>query len=343
MLSLNDIPTVDLHRHLEGNINTTTICQLAQEFGVDLPSYEPNELAKHCQIQDKTSDLLAFLAKLDYGVSVLGNEIACERVAFENVKDAFEQGIDYVELRFSPNYMAKAFSLDLDKVVDAVISGIKKAQREYPIIVNLIGILSRSYGVKECDDELNAILNHKSKITALDLAGDELGFPASLFKEHFSKARAVGLEITVHAGEADGSQSIWQAIEYLGASRIGHGVAAKDDNKLLDYMRLNNIGIESCITSNYQTGTYTDTKNHPIAHFLASGVSVSLNTDDPGVSNIDIEHEYKVAREVVGLTQVQLIEIKKMGLAQAFASHSQLEQLSKAFANKKGLGIKPSL
>ncbi|GBL03010.1 adenosine deaminase [Glaciecola sp. KUL10] len=317
------LPLVDLHRHLDGNINVATICALAKQFNVSLPSYNTNELAKYCQINDRTSDLLSFLAKLDYGVSVLGDYHACERIAYENVCDAAEQGLDYVELRFSPNYMAKAFSLDLDKVVEAVILGVKRGVSELKIEVNLIGILSRSYGVKECEDELNAILSFHKDIVALDLAGDELNYPASLFKQHFQTARDKGLLITVHAGEADGPKSIWQAIDLLGAQRIGHGVAAVQDKALMDYLKGNNIGVEACLTSNYQTGTYIDTKSHPINKFIEHGISVSLNTDDPGVSNITINDEYALAKSVVGLDETQILYLKRCGFEQAFMNDEQ--------------------
>jgi adenosine deaminase len=318
-----NLPLVDLHRHLDGNINVETICDLAKQFNVQLPSFDPAVLAKYCQITDRTSDLLAFLAKLDYGVSVLGDYKACERIAFENVKDAYEQGLHYVELRFSPNYMAKAFDLDLDKVVAAVINGTKKGCLDFKVEVNLIGILSRSYGVKECENELDAILNHHKDIVALDLAGDELGFPAELFEQHFKKARDKGLKVTVHAGEADGPKSIWQAIEVLGASRIGHGVAAIQDQDLMQYLKEHNIGLEVCLTSNYQTGTFIDIASHPIKEFIAQGLSVSLNTDDPGVSNITIQDEYELVKNVINFDDKQRDYLKKCGFEQAFMSDAQ--------------------
>ena len=316
-------PIVDLHRHLDGNINVSTICELAHKFAVKLPSYEPSTLARYCQINDRTSDLLSFLKKLDYGVSVLGDYEACKRVAFENVEDAYRQGLHYVELRFSPNYMAKAFSLDLDKVVEAVIEGVDKGRREFPIVVNLIGILSRSYGIKECSSELSAILNTYQQFVAVDLAGDELGFPADLFETHFEKVKAAGLKVTIHAGEADGPESIWNAIEKLGASRIGHGVAAIKDARLRSYMKSKNIGIEACLTSNYQTGTFTDIANHPIKVFLHEGLAVSLNTDDPAVSNIDIKSEYELAMSTIGFNEKEINQLKINGFNQAFMTSEQ--------------------
>ena len=321
------LPLVDLHRHLDGNIKPHTIWQLADKHGIQLPAANIDELAVKTQIQGKTSDLLAFLEKLDMGVSVLADAEACHLVAYENMRDASQQNLDYVELRFSPYYMAQAFDLNLADVVEAVADGAEQGARDFGVQFNLIGILSRTFGAEACMAELNGLLAHKEKIRALDLAGDEIGYPAPLFVEHFTRARDANWSITVHAGEADGPQSIWNAINLLGATRIGHGVAAIKDQKLMDYMRENQIAIESCPTSNYQTATVQDLAQHPLPEFLARGLLVTLNTDDPAVSNIDIQHEYKVAADTLGLNNAQLRVIQENGLKAAFLTEQQKQTL----------------
>jgi adenosine deaminase len=311
-------PFIDLHRHLDGNIPPNLIWQLAIENKLDLPVKSESELADLVFIKDKTSDLLAFIEKLDFGVSVLANPETCYKVAYENVKMAKDEGLDYTELRFSPYYMAKSFNLPLDAVVAAVVEGVKAGNIDCKTQYQLIGILSRTFGVDTCRRELAAILTQSDSIIALDLAGDEVNFPPDMFVEHFNKARDAGLQVTVHAGEAAGPQSVWDAIRLLGATRIGHGVAVVQDPKLIDYMLQNNIGIESCLTSNYQTGAWSDTANHPIKTFLEKGLSVSLNTDDPGVSNINIQHEYQIAKSVVKLTDNQMKQIPLNAKQQQF-------------------------
>ena len=322
-------PLTDLHRHLDGNIRPSTIWQLAQEFSIPLQQQNVEELIQATQVQVKTTDLLAFLQKMELGVSVLASEQACYRVAYENVEDAKQAGLTYAELRFSPVFMAQAHNLAIEQVVDAVVAGCKAGSKEYGVPVNLIGILSRSYGEAMCHQELQALLRAKDDIGALDLAGDEKGFPAIRFKQHFKLARDVGWKITVHAGEADGPHSIWQAIDELGATRIGHGVAAREDPHLMDFMANNNISIECCLTSNFQTGACTDIAQHPIKTFIEKGIVVTLNTDDPGVSGIDIADEYKLAREVVGLSSMQLKQIQLNGVEVAFASDYVKSQLLK--------------
>jgi adenosine deaminase len=323
----HNYPLTDLHRHLDGNIRLSTIWQLAQEHSIVLPADSLEKLKKKVQIQQKTTDLLAFLEKMELGVSVLASEQTCFRIAYENIEDAKLAGLDYVELRFSPVFMAQAHNLPVDQVVDAVIAGCKAGTKKYGVPVNLIGILSRSYGEVTCHQELQALLRAKDDIVALDLAGDEKGFPAIRFKQHFKLARDAGWNITVHAGEADGPHSIRQAIDELGATRIGHSVAAREDPHLMDFMANNNISIECCLTSNFQTGACTNIADHPIKTFMERGIVVTLNTDDPGVSGIEIADEYKLAREVVELTTEQLAQIQLNGVKVAFAEDSIKEQL----------------
>lgn len=322
-----DYPLTDLHRHLDGNIRISTIWQLAEEFSIPLQQKNLQELVDATQIKVKTTDLLAFLQKMELGVSVLASEQACYRVAYENVEDAKRAGLVYAELRFSSVFMAKAHNLPLEQVVDAVIAGCKAGSRTFGIEVNLIGILSRSFGEQSCFQELHALLRAKDDIVALDLAGDEKGFPAIRFEEHFKLARDAGWSITVHAGEADGPESIHQAIHLLGATRIGHGVAARDDLQLMDFMANNGISIECCLTSNFQTGACTDIVQHPIKTFIENGIVVTLNTDDPGVSAIEIADEYKLAREVVGLSSSQLEQIQMNGIDVAFMTPSSKAKL----------------
>ncbi len=196
-----DYPLTDLHRHLDGNIRLSTIWQLAEEYSIVLPADNLETLKTKVQIQQKTTDLLAFLEKMELGVSVLASEQACFRVAYENIEDAKLAGLSYVELRFSPVFMAKTYALVLEQVIEAVVAGCKAGSQTYGVSVNLIGILSRSYGEKSCMQELQALLTAKDNICALDLAGDEKGFPAKRFVEHFTLARDAGWNITVHAGD----------------------------------------------------------------------------------------------------------------------------------------------
>ncbi len=223
------LPLTDIHRHLDGNIRAQTILDLGRQYNLTLPAQSLETLIPHVQVTSNEPDLVSFLSKLDWGVKMLASLDACRRVAFENIEDAARNGLHYVELRFSPGYMAMTHSLPVAGVVEAVIEGVREGCKAFDVQARLIGIMSRTFGEAACLQELEALLAHRDAITAVDLAGDELGFPGSLFLSHFNRARDAGWHVTVHAGEAAGPESIWQAIRELGAERIGHGVKAVED------------------------------------------------------------------------------------------------------------------
>ena len=326
MIDIN-LPLTDVHRHLDGNIRAQTILDLGRQYNLALPATTLETLLPHVQVTSNEPDLVSFLSKLDWGVKVLASLDAVRRVAYENIEDAARNGLHYVELRFSPRYMAMTHQLPVDGVVEAVIAGVKEGCKTFNVEARLIGIMSRTFGEAACEEELNALLAHRDGITALDLAGDELGFPGHLFLNHFTRARDAGWRITVHAGEAAGPESIWQAIRDLGAERIGHGVKAIQDPALMDFLTEKRIGIESCLTSNIQTSTVPSLAQHPLKTFLEHGVLASINTDDPAVQGIDIQHEYHTAAPAAGLNPAQIRQAQINGLEMAFLSAAEKQAL----------------
>lgn len=329
------LPLTDIHRHLDGNIRAQTILDLARQFNVALPAQDLATLRPHVQVVENEPNLLGFLQKLDWGVSVLGSLDACRRIAYENVEDAVRAGLDYAELRFSPYYMAKTHQLPLQGVVEAVVDGVRAGCRDLDTDIRLIGIMSRTFGSEACQQELDALLTAKDQIVALDLAGDELGFPGALFNNHFRQARDSGWHITVHAGEAAGADSIWQAIEQLGAERIGHGVAAIVDSELMHHMAQHHIAIESCMTSNLQTSTVLAPDQHPLPHFLRHGILATINTDDPAVQGIEIQHEYHIAAPQAGLTPEEIRQAQLNGLTVAFLSEQEKQTIRDKVLRKR--------
>ena len=299
-------PLIDLHRHLDGSVRLGTILDLAREHGIPLPADTPEGLRPHVVVTTPQPGLIEFLAKFKWMTAVLADYDACRRVARENVEDAQREGIRYIELRFSPAFMADAHNLDPSRVTAAVIDGVREGEAATGVRVNLIGILTRSYGPVRARRELRALLDHKQEIAALDLAGDEGNWPADLFVEHFREGRDAGWAVTVHAGEASGAQSIVTAIEKLGATRIGHAVRATEDAGVMDLLRERRIGIEANLTSNVQTSTVPDYASHPLKKFLEAGLLATINTDDPGISGIDLAYELDVAAPAAGLEEEEV-------------------------------------
>jgi len=321
------IPLIDLHRHLDGSIRLETILELGKKNNIPLPANDLEGLKPFVQIVEPTPDIVTFFEKFKYMIGILVDYEACQRVAYENVEDAYLEGIDYIELRFSPKFMAGPHGLDPAGIVEAIIEGTDKAQRNLDIQVNLIGILSRTYGPDQCWLELESLLQYKDQITALDLAGDEVNYPGSLFVDHFKEGREAGWHITVHAGEEGGPDFIWQALEELGAERIGHGVSAARDPMLMDYLVNNSIGVESNLTSNIQTRVVDKYVNHPLRTFLEKGILATINSDDPGISNIDLNYEYEIAAPAAGLSHQQITQAQKNSLEAAFLSDQEKQNL----------------
>ena len=319
------LPLIDLHRHLDGSVRLETIIDLARRHNIPLPGATVEELRPHVQVTEPQPGLMAFIAKMLWMTRVLADADACRRITRENVEDAKREGIDYLELRFSPFFMAEPHGLDPEAVVAAVIEGAAEGSAATGVKVNLIGVLSRTYGAEVAHKELAALLAHRQHFVALDLAGDEANFPAPLFTEHFRKARDAGWRITVHAGEAGGPQSVWDAVRLLGAERIGHGTRALEDPALVDFLLENGIAIEANLTSNVHTSTIPDLASHPLRHMLAHGLLASINTDDPGVSAIDLHHEFEIAAPAAGLSQEQVRQAQSNALETAFLSEKEKE------------------
>jgi adenosine deaminase len=330
-----NFPFIDLHRHLDGSVRVQTIIDLARQHGIKLPAYTVEELRPHVQVTEAQPGLMAFIGKMLWVTGVLADTDACRRITRENVEDAKREGIDYLELRFSPFFMAEPHGLDPEAVVAAVVEGAAEGAAATGVKVNLIGILSRTYGVEIAHKELAALLAHREHLVALDLAGDEANFPAPLFVDHFRKGRDAGWRITVHAGEAGGPQSVWDAVKLLGAERIGHAARALEDPALVDFMLENRIAVEANLTSNVHTSTIPDLASHPLRHMMARGLLASINTDDPGVSAIDLPHEFETAAPAAGLLPAQIRQAQINALGTAFLSAEDkmaLQTKRKAFS-----------
>ncbi len=314
------LPSIDLHRHLDGNVRLQTILDLGREYGIALPGATLDELRPYVVVTETMPDLVSWLAKLHWMTAVVAKPDACRRIACENVEDAARDGLDYVELRFSPYFQGLAHRLDPADVVSAIIDGIDEGCARTGMRVKLIGILSRTFGPEACALELDALLRYGDRITALDLAGDEISWPAELFATHFARAREAGWSVTVHAGEAAPATSIWSALRVLGATRIGHGVRAVDDPELMEFLAEHRIGIEANLTSNVQTGSVASFREHPMKQFLARGILATLNTDDPVISGIDWPHEIEIAAPAAGLTEADIHQAQRNALEIAFLS-----------------------
>jgi adenosine deaminase len=324
----NGYPLVELHRHLDGNVRLETVLEIGRRHHVDLPAWTIEELRPYVQVSGREPSLMDFIAKFDVLRRVVVDYDAVRRIVRENLEDAAREGIDYIELRFSPAFMGEYHGLDTIGVAEAACDALEDADGRIPVRAKLIGIISRHYGPDAAWTELEAALRGRERgIVALDLAGDEANFPGDLFVEHFRKAREGGLHVIAHAGEAAGAGSVRQAVLGLGAERIGHGVRAIEDPAVLDLLAERRIPLEVCPTSNLHTSTIRDYRSHPLPALLARGLAVTLNTDDPSISGIDLAHEYRVAVSEIGLAEADLRRMQENAVAAAFLTEEERNEL----------------
>jgi adenosine deaminase len=310
------LPLVDLHRHLEGSIRTSTVLDVAERTGHDLAKRPAPRTA--LVAGDEQTGLLPYLDKVDLAIGVLTELDDWHRAAGEAIDDAFDDGLDYLELRYCPGIIAHETGLPAEAVIDVVADATAERSKRRGLPVGLIGIVVRHLGADSAEQQMNTLLSRKESFCAVDLAGDEANFPAQLFAEAFAKARDAGLHVTIHAGEAAGPESVWDAVRHLGAERIGHGVRAAEDPRLMEHLAEHGITLEVSLTSNTQTGAAPSYANHQIHQLLAAGVPVSLNTDNPRVSNVRLSQEHRTAMTEVGLTADQLATVAQQSVAAAF-------------------------
>jgi adenosine deaminase len=292
-----NLPKIDLHRHLEGSLRLSTLSEIAHQHGVDLPSWSPDELRPYVQVvEEDPPDFLGFLAKFKLLRRFYSSREAVMRVAYEAVTDAAADNIRYLELRFNPVALALNQGFSFEDVADWVTLATQQAQQDHNIQVRLIIQLGRHEPQYARHLVEIAADRQTQGIVAIDLAGDEINYPITPhFEEVFNWGRKQGLRVTIHAAEAGEASNVRIAVERLGAERIGHGIRAREDLGVMDLLKKKQITLEICPTSNLQTGLIPKLGLHPLFSFYQIGIPVTINTDDPSISNTTLTDEFQVA------------------------------------------------
>lgn len=325
----SNMPKIDLHRHLEGSLRLSTLGDIAHQHGVDLPSLNLEELRPYVQVVDgETPDFLGFLAKFELLRRFYSSRDAVERIAYEAVADAAVDNVRYLELRFNPVALAINQSFNLEDVVDWVILAVNQAQSEHPIQARLIIQIGRAEPQYARRLAEIAADRQAGGIVALDLAGDEINYPiTSEFVNVFQWAKKQGLHVTIHAAEAGPPGNIKEAVEKLGAQRIGHGVRAREDIAIMDLLKREQITLEICPTSNMQTGIVPKLAQHPLFAFYQLGIPVTINTDDPSISNITLTDEFLVAARSINVPFQALCQMVLNAAKASFLPELEKERL----------------
>jgi adenosine deaminase len=331
---LFNLPKIDLHRHLEGSLRLSTLAEIAQEHAVDLPSWSLEELRPYVQVVDGDPySFQDFLAKFKLLRKFYSSREAVLRVASEAVADAAADNVRYLELRFNPVALGHNQGFSFEDVTDWVIEATTEAQRKYNIEVRLIVQMGRHEPQYAPLLAEIAAARQDRGIVGIDLAGDEVTFTAAKFVQVFQRAKAQGLHITVHAAEAGPATNIIEAIKELGAERIGHGVQARGNDKVIELLRSQRITLEMCPTSNLQTGVIPKFSQHPLFAFHQLGIPVTINTDDPSISNTTLTDEFLVANRGIGVPFRDLRHMTLNAAEAAFLPQPEKNRLVDWFKN----------
>jgi adenosine deaminase len=312
----------ELHRHLDVCTRPSTLWELAQKGGFAGTAQSEEEFAQRVLIREPMSDLGTVLRQFETFQRALSHPDILERVAFEAVEDCYREGIRAVELRFSPSFVAEHSGMRDWEILEGFERGIARGRTQYPDLqVGLICIASRDYGVESVAETVEFFLKNDDRFIGLDLAGDETRWPNSKFVHAFRPAVVRGARITLHSGESLGPESVWTAIEQLGARRIGHGIHSIQDPALVAYLAREGICLEICPTSNWLTRSVARLEEHPLPRLLRAGVPVCINTDDPGIFGLTLPGELRIAAEKMGLTPSELERCEKNARDHSFLLH----------------------
>lgn len=322
------LPKIDLHLHLDGAIRVPTIAELGDDLGVKLPTYDPKKLAKFVQVDRDCRSLTDYLKRFEVFYPILPYAKTQERIAYELCEDCARDNVIYFETRFAPS-LASSRQFTMEDAVVAVLEGLRRGQRDFKVKCGLILCCYRSITPQQNVETVKLAHKYRDKgVLGIDLAGDELHFPATPHAAAFALARKLEIPITIHAGEGGDPEHIREAVFEHGATRIGHGVSLQKDPELLKQVRDRGTVFEICLTTNLQTCTVPSVAAHPFKKFLDEDLRVTLNTDDPAISNITLTDEFELAACEFKLKPAQVRKLLVNAAHAAFNSPSLRNDLA---------------
>ena len=330
---LKRLPKVLLHEHLDGVLRPKTVVELARsaKYG-QLPAKDPEDLARWFHQGANQGSLPKYLEGFAHTIAVMQTEEALERVAYEQAEDLSRDGVVYFETRFAPVFHTQK-GLSHQQVVSSVLKGLERGRKDFGISSGLIICAMRNMDVSLEMAEL-AVDFRERGVVGFDLAGEEGGFPPKKHVEAFHYIQRQNFSITIHAGEGFGKESIWQAIQYCGAHRIGHGTRLIDDiavaegkavrlGALAQYVLDKRIPLEICLISNVHTGAARSLSEHPFRIFYQEKYRVTLNTDNRLMSDTTMTREFEAARDTFGLSLEDFEKITINAMKSAFLPYDR--------------------
>lgn len=316
------LPKIELHCHLDGSVRVETIIDIAKEENIELPSYKIEEIMKDVQVPYNCTSLGEYLKRFDLPNKVMQTKESLRRITFELLEDAAKENIKYMEIRFAPMLHTQK-GLSIKEVIKSVLSGMDEACKKYDIKANLILGCLRFMS----EDDAIVVVNEGKEfldkgVVAIDLCGPELEGFAIEYKKSIELARSYGYRVTIHAGEAASGKNVIDAINLLGAERIGHGVMIKDMKEAYDLVKSKKVTLEMCPTSNLQTKAIESINDYPFYDFYKDELSVTLSTDNRTVSNIDLTNELSLIKDNFNMSEEDYKKIYLNTVNATFAKES---------------------
>ena len=318
---------IDLHLHLDGAITTEIAKKLAKLQGITLPAEDDNELRSMLSVPEDCASLNDFLACFALPDSLMQTEEGLSEAVRLVMDDALSQGVVYAELRFAPQLHTDG-SMTQEDAVLAALDGLKRSSLKGNLILCCMRGEDTAHANYETLELAKKYLVEDGGVVAIDLAGAEALFKTKDHRALFERAKEYGVPFTIHAGEADGADSVRDAISF-GASRIGHGVRCCEDEALTELVKEKGIPFEMCPTSNRQTHAVESMDDYPFMDYLKKGIKVTLNTDDPAIEGVTLAGEYRYMEETFGLTKEQKKLLLNNAVDAAFTTESVKSELRK--------------
>lgn len=324
------IPKAELHLHLDGSVRPGTVLELAKHEGVPLPTEDVTKLRDFLEANERTSSLVEYIEFFELPIAVLQTVPALERATYELCEDLAKENVRYAEIRYGP-WLHVQRGLSLTDVIRAVLSGWTRGQEDFALEGGIIATALRDMPPAQ-NVALAQVAGRfiNEGLVGFDLAGDEAGHPPILHEDAFRVARSLGLNITIHAGEAAGPESVRQAIS-MGARRLGHGVRAQEDPEVVTMIRESDVQLDMAPTSNAQTKAVRRLEDHPLKRFYEDGIKTTISTDSRTVSDITLTREYEKAARVIGCTRDEIWAMNLQALEGGFGDQASRRRLRQEF------------
>lgn len=330
---IRQLPKVELHRHMDCSVRWSTLVELAPRLGMPWPQ-SLKEQKEQFLVTEPMKDLGSVLNKFLNTQKIYASEEILERIAFEACEDAFNDGVIILELRYAPTYIQDGHGLAFQHIHNAIVRGIEKAMKIYPMTVGLLGTVQRIKSYKEAESVLNFMLDNKDTFLGIDLADNEEGFDPKVFAPLFQKAKAEGLRVTIHSGEIPNplsAQWVRDSIEVLGAERIGHGIQIIQSPEVIDYVARHKIPLEVCPLSNWLTNSFSSIAAHPIRKLMEQGIVITINSDDPGVFASTLSDDYEILHRYHEFSLEEFKAINRIAFDASFIAESKKAKFKEAF------------